>query len=62
MVLGFQTELEAPLSLVAVCEGLAFPVFEMMSLAQSCAPAFVFPGGLMVVAESCAVTARIPCD
>lgn len=62
MVLGFQTELEAPLSLVAVCEGLAIPVFEIISLVQSCTLAFVFPGGLMDVAESCAVTARIPCD
>lgn len=62
MVLGFQTELEAPLTLVVVCEGLAIPVFEMISLVYSCTLAFVFPGGLMDVAESCAVTARIPCD
>lgn len=62
MVLGFQTELEASFSLVVVCEGLAIPVFEMISLIHSCALAFVFHGGLTDVAESCAVTARIPCD
>lgn len=62
MVLGFQTELEAPFSLVVVCEGLALPGFEMISLIYSCSLAFVFPGGLKDVAESCAVTARIPCD
>lgn len=54
--------MEAPFFGGSVCEGLDIPVFEMISLIHSCALAFVFPGGLMDVAESCAVTARIPCD
>lgn len=62
LVLEFQAEMEAPFFGGSMCEGLDIPVFEMISRIHSCALAFVFPGGLMDVAESCAVTARIPCD
>jgi hypothetical protein len=58
----FQSETKALYVGGSVCESLGISVFQMIFLIHSCVLAFVFPGGLMDVAESCAGTARIPCD
>lgn len=62
LVPEFQAETEALFVGGSVRESLGIPVFQMISLSHSCALAFVFPGDLRDVAESCAGTARIPCD
>lgn len=62
LVPAFQAETEALFVGGSVCESLGISVFQMISLSHSCVLAFVFPGDLMDVAESCAGTARIPCD
>lgn len=62
LVPEFQVETEALFVGGSVRESLGISMFHMISLSHSCVLAFVFPGDLMEVAESCAGTARIPCD
>lgn len=60
-LLIFQAGMEGLFLGGSVCGDLGFPVFKATLLTPR-ALAVIFPGGLMMCAESCPCIARVPCD